>query len=260
MQLISWNVNGIRAALKKGFEETITQINADIICLQETKISEDLIADFDIARREYPYQYWNCAEKKGYAGTAMLSRIKPETVESGIGDKINDREGRLQIARFSGFYLVNVYTPNSQAGLVRLDYRHKSWDVEFRKLLERLDEELPVIFCGDLNVAHEEIDIARPKQNRRNAGFTDEEREGFTLLLKAGFKDTFREFHPGEEGHYSWWSYRGRAREKNVGWRLDYFGVSDRLFPNVKEARILKDVPGSDHVPVSLLLRDTNKA
>lgn len=257
MKLISWNVNGVRAVLKKGLEGSLEAIGADIVCLQETKISDDVLESTEIAKRLYPHQYWYCAEKKGYSGTAILSRHQPLKVTHGLGQPDHDREGRLQVAEFPGFFLVNVYTPNAQAKLARLDYRHKEWDVEFRKLLRRLDRKKPVIFCGDLNVAHQEIDIARPKQNRRNAGFTDEEREGFTRILEAGFRDTFREFHPDEPGHYSWWSFRGQARSKNIGWRLDYFGVSNRLFPSVAAATILKDVPGSDHVPVAITLSDS---
>lgn len=254
MKLISWNVNGIRALLKKGFEDKLKAMDADIVCLQETKISQDILEKMDIATELYPYQSWYCADRKGYSGTAILSRKRPAQLTQGLGKKIHDQEGRVQTADFRDFYLVNVYTPNAQAELARLDYREKKWDVDFRSFLKKLDQEKPVIFCGDLNVAHQEIDIARPRANRKNAGFTDEERHGFTLLLKTGFKDTFREFHPDQTGHYTWWSYRGQARAKNVGWRLDYFGISERLMDRVQSTGILKDVDGSDHVPVLLEL------
>lgn len=254
MKLISWNVNGIRACLNKGLEEKLADIDADIVCFQETKISPDVLESFEIAADRYPYQDWSCAEKKGYSGTAILSKTEPLSISHGLKKRKHDSEGRLQVADFGDFFLVNVYTPNAQAELARLDYRHKEWDVDFRAFLRKLDKVKPVIFCGDLNVAHEEIDIARPKQNRRNAGFTDEERKGFTLLLRSGFVDTFRAFHPDEGGHYTWWSYRGQARAKNIGWRLDYFGVSERFFPKVRSAGILKNQEGSDHVPVVIEL------
>ncbi len=255
MKLISWNVNGIRAALRKDFRKQIEAVDADIVCLQETKVSDDVVESLAVLNDRYPHQYWYCAERKGYSSTAILSRLKPRSVLYGLGKKKHDNEGRVITVEYPGFKLVNVYTPNARNELVRLPYRHKEWDIDFRRFLRRLDKEKPVVFCGDLNVAHEEIDIARPKANRRNAGFTDEERNDFTKLLKAGFKDTFREFHPGEPGHYTWWSFRGKAREKNIGWRLDYFGVSDRFFPRVKDAFILKDVTGSDHVPVGITLK-----
>lgn len=255
MKIISWNVNGVRALLKKGLEEKLKEIDADIVCLQETKISQDVLEGMEIAPDLYPFQNWYCAEKKGYSGTAILARKSPQNLIQGLGKKMHDQEGRVQTADFEKFYLVNVYTPNAQAELARLEYREKKWDVDFRSYLRKLDKEKPVIFCGDLNVAHEEIDIARPKANRRNAGFTDEERHGFTLLLKSGFKDTFREFHPNEPGHYTWWSYRGQARAKNIGWRLDYFGISERWMEQVKKPGILQDMDGSDHVPVSLDLK-----
>lgn len=255
MKLISWNVNGLRAVLKKAFEAKLAEIDADVVCLQETKVSIDVVEGLDILGEAYPHQFWACAEKKGYSGTAVFSRRKPLSVRQGLGVGKHDREGRVLTVEFPRFTLVNVYTPNARNELLRLPYRADEWDVDFRKYLARLDREKPVVFCGDLNVAHEEIDLARPKQNRKNAGFTDEERQGFSRLLEAGFVDTFRAFHPDEPGHYSWWSYRGQARARNIGWRLDYFGVSNRFFPKVKEAFILKDVDGSDHVPVGITLK-----
>ena len=255
MKLISWNVNGIRAVLKKDFDQKIIDMDADVICLQETKASRDVVETLDILSDHYPYQTWDCAVKKGYSGTAIFSRKKPIQTQLGLGIEKHDQEGRVVTVEFGRFFLVNVYTPNAQNELARLPYRSESWDIDFLKYLQQLDAEKPVIFCGDLNVAHEEIDLARPKQNRKNAGFTDEERAGFTNILNAGFTDTFRAFHPDEPGHYSWWSFRGQARAKNIGWRLDYFGISNRLFPKVKEAFILKEVEGSDHVPVGIVLK-----
>lgn len=255
MKLISWNVNGIRAVLKKDFEQQLRDIDADIVCLQETKASRDVVDGLEILPELYPYQFWDCAEKKGYSGTAVFCRKQPLSHALGLGIDAHDREGRVVTVEFPRFFLVNVYTPNAQNELVRLPYRAESWDIDFLGYIQKLDTEKPVVFCGDLNVAHEEIDIARPAQNRRNAGFTDEERAGFGRILEAGFTDTFRAFHPGEPDHYTWWSYRGQARAKNIGWRLDYFGVSNRFFPKVKEAFILKDIDGSDHVPVGIVLK-----
>ena len=251
MKLVSWNVNGIRAILKKGFLELFNQMNADIVCLQETKASPDQVDE--VSWPEGYSRYWNSAEKKGYSGTVIFTRHTPLDVTLGLGQRKHDQEGRVITAEFSDFFLVNVYTPNSQNELRRLDYRVTQWDVAFRRYVKRLQRDKPVIFCGDLNVAHEEIDLARPRDNARNAGFTDEERQSFGKLLKGGFIDTFREFEPGA-GHYSWWSYRAGARQKNIGWRIDYFCVSAVLRPRLLGAGICPDVMGSDHCPVTLEL------
>ena len=247
MKFVSWNVNGLRAVLGKGFADIFNEFAADCFCLQETKLQEGQVElDFD------GYEsYFDSAEKKGYSGTAILTKSHPLTVRKGIGVERHDHEGRAVTLEFDNFYLVNVYTPNSQSELARLDYR-MDWEAEFLKFIKDLDAQKPVVICGDMNVAHTEIDLANPKTNRRNAGFTDEERECMTRLLSEGFTDTFRHLHPGETGAYSWWSYRGRAREKNVGWRIDYFLVSDRLAPRVTSALIHPDVTGSDHCPVSV--------
>lgn len=248
MKLISWNVNGLRACLKKGFEASFRQLDADIFCLQETRMEEGQ-ADVDLTG--YAGAYWNSAEKKGYSGTAVFSRDAAQAVTYGIGDEQHDREGRVITLDYGAFFLVNVYTPNAQRDLARLGYRME-WEDAFRAYLRGLDREKPVVLCGDLNVAHQEIDLRRPDANRRNAGFTDEEREKMTALLAAGFADTFRERNPDLEGAYSWWSYRSNARANNTGWRIDYFLVSARLLPRVTDAAIYPDILGSDHCPVGL--------
>ncbi|MEM9480652.1 MAG: exodeoxyribonuclease III [Verrucomicrobiota bacterium] len=251
MKLISWNVNGIRAALGKGLADFVDQEAPDILCLQETKAHPEQV-DMDWLDPKYS-AHWNSAEKKGYSGTLILTKKKPLSVKNGIGVKAHDTEGRVIAAEFKSYHLVNVYTPNSQNELRRLDYRQK-WDAAFLKYLKKLEETKPVIFCGDLNVAHEEIDLARPKQNRMNPGFTDEERAGFSKYVAADFIDTFREFEKGPE-HYTWWSYRANARAKNIGWRIDYFCISKTLRKRLKASHILPDVLGSDHCPVVMELR-----
>lgn len=254
-KLISWNVNGLRAVLKKGFEDFLKASGAGVVCLQETKISTDLTSGFQF--EQYPYTYWNCAEKKGYSGTAILSRVEPLAVHYGIDIEKHDREGRVITAEFADYYLVTVYTPNAQnhdenKRPRRLDYRTREWDQDFLGYVQELGRSKPVVICGDLNVAHTEIDLANPKTNRKNAGFTDEERAGFDNLLAAGFIDSFRHLHPDETEAYSWWSYRAAARKRNIGWRIDYFCVSQSLLPAVQEAAILSEVMGSDHCPVQL--------
>ncbi len=249
MRLVSWNVNGLRACAGKGFEEAFRMLDADFFCLQETKMQQ---GQLDLQFDGYK-SYWNYAQKKGYSGTAIYTRQEPLHVTMGIGIDEHDTEGRVITLEMDKFFLVNVYVPNSQDGLRRLDYRMQ-WEEDFRKYLLQLDAQKPVIVCGDLNVAHEEIDLKNPKTNRRNAGFTDEEREKFSILLAAGFTDTFRKLHP-EQITYSWWSYRFKAREKNAGWRIDYFLVSNRLFTEVEEADIHTDIMGSDHCPVSIKLK-----
>ena len=247
MKLISWNVNGIRACVNKGFEEFFKQINADIFCVQETKCQPGQI---DLKFEGYT-SYWNSAEKKGYSGTAIFTKQKPINAQYGIGIEEHDKEGRVITLEYEDFYMVNIYTPNSKRELERLDYR-QIWEDEIRKYLLNLNIKKPVIMCGDLNVAHQEIDLKNPKTNRGNAGFTDEEREKMTALLSAGFIDTYRYLYPEKEGAYSWWSYMGRAREKNVGWRIDYFIVSESIKDKIKEATIYPEVMGSDHCPVGL--------
>ncbi|HEY8362443.1 MAG TPA: exodeoxyribonuclease III [Tissierellaceae bacterium] len=249
MKLISWNVNGLRACLNKGFLDYFHKVDADIFCIQETKLQEGQIK-LDL---EGYYQYWNYAEKKGYSGTAVFTKIKPLSVSYGIGIEEHDKEGRVITLEFDDFYLVNVYTPNSQRELARLDYRMK-WEDDFREYLKNLEKNKPVIVCGDLNVAHKEIDIKNPEANRRNAGFTDEEREKMTILLESGFVDTFRYFYPDKKDAYTWWSYMRKAREKNIGWRIDYFLVSKSLVNRLKSAAIHSDVMGSDHCPVELVI------
>ncbi|HIY39474.1 MAG TPA: exodeoxyribonuclease III [Candidatus Agathobaculum merdigallinarum] len=244
MKLISWNVNGLRACVGKGFFDFLAAEQPDMMCLQETKLQPEQAPQI-----EGYYEYWNSAEKKGYSGVALFSKNEPQSVTYGIGIEEHDHEGRVITADYGEFYLVTVYTPNSQDELRRLDYRMR-WEDDFRTYLKKLDAEKTVIVCGDMNVAHKEIDLKNPKTNRRNAGFTDEERAKMTELLEAGFTDTFRHFYPDLEGAYSWWSYRFKAREKNAGWRIDYFLVSDRFADRVKDARILSDVFGSDHCPV----------
>ena len=247
MKFVSWNVNGLRACVTKGFEDTFRRLDADFFCLQETKMQP---GQLDLSFEGYE-SYWCSAEKKGYSGTAVFTRHRPLSVRYGLGLEEHDHEGRVITLEMPAFYLVTVYTPNSQDGLRRLDYRME-WDAAFRDYLARLDAAKPVVVCGDLNVAHREIDLKNPKSNRRNAGFTDEERESFGRLLRAGFTDSFRFFYPNLEGAYSWWAYRFKAREKNAGWRIDYFLVSDRLRPALTDAAIHGDVFGSDHCPVSV--------
>ena len=248
MKLISWNVNGLRACVGKGFFAFMEAEQPDMLCLQETKLQPEQAPQI-----EGYYEYWNSAEKKGYSGVALFSKTEPEAVAYGLGIDEHDHEGRVITADYGAFYLVTVYTPNSQDELKRLDYRMR-WQDDFRAYLQKLDAEKPVIVCGDMNVAHQEIDLKNPKTNRRNAGFTDEERAKMTELLGVGFTDTFRHFYPELTGAYSWWSYRFKAREKNAGWRIDYFLVSNRLIGRVKAARILSDVFGSDHCPVLIEL------
>ncbi len=247
MKLVSWNVNGLRACVKKGFLDYFKEVDADIFCVQETKLQEGQI-QLDL---EGYHQYWNYAEKKGYSGTAVFTKDKPLEVRYGLGIEEHDKEGRVITLEYDDFFLVNVYTPNSQRELARLDYRMR-WEDDFRVYLKDLDSNKPVILCGDLNVAHKEIDLKNPSSNRRNAGFTDEEREKMTQLLEAGFIDTFRYFYPDKEGAYTWWSYITRARERNAGWRIDYFIVSKKLKDRLKDAQIHSEVMGSDHCPVYL--------
>ncbi len=249
MKLISWNVNGLRACLGKGFLDFFHQEKADIFCIQETKMQE---GQAELSLEGYS-QYWNSAVKKGYSGTAVFSRIAPLSVVYDIGCEEHSGEGRAITLEFENFYLVNVYTPNSQQELARLDYR-MLWEDAFREYIGKLDQKKPVVICGDMNVAHQEIDLKNPKTNRRNAGFTDEERNKMTELLQAGFVDSFRYLHPDAQGAYSWWSYRFRAREKNAGWRIDYFLVSQRWADRIKLAEIHSEIFGSDHCPVSLEL------
>jgi exodeoxyribonuclease-3 len=252
MRLVSWNVNGVRAALRKGLLEAMESSGADVFCLQETKAHPGDVAHVDWPAGYLPF--WNSAEKKGYSGTAIFTRVKPLSVALGIGKPEHDREGRVLAAEFADFWLVNVYQPNSQRGLLRLAYRTEEWDPAFLAWLRRLERKgKPVVFCGDLNVAHAEIDLANPRSNRRNAGFTDEERANFSKLLSRGFVDTFRVFEPGP-GHYSWWSQMGDCRERNIGWRVDYFVASERLRPALRRAWISPEVIGSDHCPVGLEL------
>ncbi len=246
MKLVSWNVNGLRACVGKGFFEFLAAESPDAMCLQETKLQPEQAPQVD----GY-FEYWCSAERKGYSGTALFSKSEPLSVAYGLGIEEHDHEGRVITAEYSDFYLVTVYTPNSQDELKRLDYRMQ-WEDAFRAYVCALDAKKPVVICGDLNVAHQEIDLKNPKTNRRNAGFTDEERGKLTELLDAGFADTFRRLNPELTGAYSWWSYRFRAREKNAGWRIDYFLVSERLMPRIRDAKILSDVFGSDHCPVLL--------
>ena len=252
MRLLSWNVNGIRAVIGKGFGEFVAAESPDILCLQETKARPEQV---QLPLELGPYKaYWSSAEKPGYSGVAVFTREEPVSWKEGLGISEHDREGRVLTLEFPEFILVNVYTPNAQDELRRLDYR-LDWDAAFRAHVVREAERKPVVFCGDLNVAHREIDLARPKENRRNPGFSDEERASFSQLLDAGFADTFRHHHPDLTGAYSWWSYRAGARQKNVGWRIDYFGVSNSLISRVDAADILPHVHGSDHCPVGIRLR-----
>ncbi|MBQ1747271.1 MAG: exodeoxyribonuclease III [Bacteroidales bacterium] len=247
MKLISWNVNGLRACEGKGFSDIFKKLDADIFCLQETKMQAGQL-DMEFAGYQ---SFWNYAEKKGYSGTAIFTRISPLKASYGIGIEEHDHEGRVITLEFESFYMVCVYTPNSQEELKRLDYRMK-WEDDFRAYLTGLDKKKPVIVCGDMNVAHKEIDLKNPKTNHNNAGFTDQEREKFTLLLEAGFTDTWRHFHPDMEGVYSWWSYRFQSRQRNTGWRIDYFLTSNSLKNRLKDAKIHTDILGSDHCPVEL--------
>lgn len=247
MKLISWNVNGLRACVQKGFLDFFHEADADIFCVQETKLQEGQI---DLKLPGY-YQYWNYAVKKGYSGTAVFTKKEPMGVTYGIGMEEHDQEGRVITLEYDSCYVVTVYTPNSQSELARLDYRMQ-WETDFLAYLKKLEADKPVIFCGDLNVAHAEIDLKNPKTNRKNAGFTDEERQKFTEITQAGFIDTFRYFYPDQEGIYSWWSYRFKAREKNAGWRIDYFCVSESLKEKLKDAKIHTEIMGSDHCPVEL--------
>lgn len=250
MKLISWNVNGIRACVSKNFMDFFNEVDADIFCLQETKLQENQI---DLQLEGY-FQYWNYAKKKGYSGTAIFTKKEPLSVTYGINIEEHDQEGRVITLEFEDFYMVTVYTPNSQSELKRLEYRMK-WEDDFRSYLKKLDERKPIIVCGDLNVAHKEIDLKNPKTNRKNAGFTDEERNKFSELLNEGFIDTFRYFYPEEANIYSWWSYRFKAREKNAGWRIDYFCTSEKLKERLVSAKIHTDVLGSDHCPVELIIK-----
>lgn len=250
MNLISWNVNGIRAVLKKGFLEFLKETDPDILCIQETKAHPEQV-ELDLPQYHI---YWNSAEKKGYSGVATFSKEEPLSVARGIGIEKHEKEGRVLTLEYVDYYLVNVYTPNAKRDLLRLDYRANEWDVDFLQYVRDLEKKKPVIFCGDLNVAHKEIDLANPKRNRRNAGFTDEERASFDNIINAGFIDTFREFET-EGGHYTWWSYLANARARNIGWRIDYFCISSSLRPRLGNACILPDVTGSDHCPVVMELK-----
>ena len=249
MRLISWNVNGIRACINKGFYEFLEKESPDVLCIQESKMQE---GQMEIISDGY-YQYFNSAEKKGYSGTIVFTKVKPLSIQYGIGIEEHDKEGRVICVEYETFFLVNVYTPNAQDGLKRLAYRMQ-WEKDFKAFLKNLEKKKAVIVCGDLNVAHTEIDLKNPTQNRKNAGFSDEERAAFTNLLEAGFIDTYRLFYPNKEGAYSWWSYRFNARSRNAGWRIDYFLVSESLKQQCKDAQILSDVLGSDHCPVTLTI------
>lgn len=250
MKLVSWNVNGLRAAMKKGFMDYFNEVDADIFCIQEIKLQEGQI---DLELDGY-HQYWNYAEKKGYSGTAIFTKIEPISVNYGLGIEHHDTEGRLITLEFEDFYLLNVYTPNSQRGLARIDYR-MTWEDDFREYIMELDKKKHVIVCGDLNVAHNEIDLKNPSSNRKNAGFSDQERAKMTELLGSGYTDTFRHFYPDLEGAYTWWSYMRQARERNSGWRIDYFIVSERMNDRLGSAEIHSEVMGSDHCPVALIIK-----
>ena len=251
MKLVSWNVNGLRAIYKKGFKEAFKELNADIFCIQETKMQEGQI---ELELQGY-HQYYNYAERKGYSGTAIFTKKDPINVTYGIGIEEHDKEGRVITLEFDKFYMVNCYTPNSGRELARLEYR-MIWEDEFKKYLIRLDKQKPVIICGDLNVAHTEIDLKNPKSNRKNAGFTDEERSKIDNLLNSGFTDTFRKIYPDKEGAYTWWSYMFNARANNAGWRIDYFLVSDRISKSIKDAYIYSNIMGSDHCPIGLEIEE----
>ena len=250
MKFISWNVNGIRAVIKKGFYDFVNEHNPDILCIQETKAQKEQV---DLQLENYPYKYWNSAVKKGYSSTAIFSKIKPIDVVNDMGIEEHDSEGRVITMELDKYYLVTVYTPNSKRELLRLEYRTK-WDKDFLKFIKKLEEKKPVIFCGDLNVAHKEIDLKNPKTNHFNPGFTDEERNGFSNIISNGFIDTFREFEKGEN-HYTWWSYMFQARKRNIGWRIDYFCISESLKSQLVNSYILKDVLGSDHAPVVMEIK-----
>lgn len=250
MKLISWNVNGIRACVKKGFLDYFKEVNADILCIQESKLQEGQI---NLELEGY-YQYWNYAEKKGYSGTAVFTKIKPISVSYGINKDEHDKEGRVITLEFDDLYFVTVYTPNSQQKLARIEYRMK-WEDDFKEYIRKLDENKPVIICGDLNVAHKEIDLKNPKPNRKNAGFTEEERSKFTDFLNGGFIDTYRYFYPDKEAAYTWWSYRFNARANNAGWRIDYFCVSERINSRLVGADIHSNIFGSDHCPIQLVIK-----
>lgn len=250
MKLISWNVNGLRACVRKGFMKYFNDVDADIFSVQEIKLQEGQI---NLDLKGY-HQYWNYAKKKGYSGTAVFTKYEPISIKYGLGIKEHDQEGRLITLEFEDFYLVNVYTPNSQRGLKRLKYR-MMWEDDFRDYLVNLDDHKPVILCGDLNVAHKEIDLKNPNSNKKNAGFTAQERHKMTKLLKAGFVDSFRHLYPDKEGAYTWWSYITRARDRNAGWRIDYFIVSDSLKDKIDDAMIYSDIMGSDHCPVGLKIK-----
>ena len=250
MKLISWNVNGLRACMQKGFEDFFKNIDADVVCLQETKLQEGQI---DFTPEGY-FGYWNYAEKKGYSGTAVFTKEKPLNVTLGLGVEEHDHEGRVITAEYKDFYLICVYVPNSQRELTRLDYR-MTWEDAFRDYVKKLDQKKPVIWCGDLNVAHEEIDLKNPKSNHKNAGFTDEERAKMTVMLDSGFIDTYRYFYPDKKDAYTWWSYMGGARAKNVGWRIDYFCTSKSFADRLVSADIHPDVMGSDHCPIELVIK-----
>ena len=251
MKFISWNVNGLRAVIKKGFYDFMDSYDPDILCVQEIKANKDQV---ELNLDKYPYKYWNSAIKKGYSGTAIFSKIKPISETYGIGIEEHDQEGRVITIEFRGYFLVTVYTPNSKRELLRLDYRQE-WDKDFLNYIKALEKKKPIIFCGDLNVAHKEIDLKNPKTNHRNAGFTKEERQGFDNIIDLEFIDTFREFNK-DEGHYTWWSYMFQARKRNIGWRIDYFCISQTLKTQLQDAYILKDVLGSDHAPVVMELND----
>ena len=258
-KLISWNVNGLRAVIKNDFNGFLSASNPDVICLQETKISDDLVEEFEF--EGYPFSYWNCAQKKGYSGTCVLSKHEPLAVEYGIGISQHDKEGRVITTEYPDYFLITVYTPNSQnhdenKRPRRLDYRTLEWDVAFLNYVKKLEIKKPVVFCGDLNVAHREIDLSNPKTNRKNAGFTNEERANMDAILEAGFVDSFRHLHPDAIDRYSWWSYRAAARQRNIGWRIDYFIVSYLLKDHITRADILDQVTGSDHCPVLLELKN----
>ncbi len=247
MKLISWNVNGLRSIYKKGFKEEFNKLNADIFCVQETKMQEGQLQ----TNLDGYFEYYNYADQKGYSGTGVFTKTKPINISYGIGIEKHDKEGRVITAEFEKFYLVNCYTPNSGRELVRLEYRME-WEEDFKKYLINLDKTKPVILCGDLNVAHKEIDLKNPKTNRHNAGFTDEERDKIDKLIKAGFTDSYRKIYPEKQGAYTWWSYMRNARNTNAGWRIDYFLVSDRISKDIKDAYIYSDIMGSDHCPVGL--------
>ena len=251
MKIVSWNVNGIRAVLKKGFLDFLDNINPDIICIQETKASPEQV---ELELDDYPYKFWNSAIKKGYSGTAIYSKIESINIEYDLNIEKHDNEGRVICFELKNYYLVTVYTPNSKRDLSRLSYREKEWDVDFLKYIKEKEKKKPVIFCGDLNVAHKEIDLKNPKTNKRNAGFTEEERRGFDNYIESGFVDTFRMFN-NEAGHYTWWSYMFNARTKNIGWRIDYFCVSQSIKNKIKKSIILPEVMGSDHAPILIEIK-----